>query len=69
MRNFLDDKFAIHDVGAPALKGGVVPGEKLIDLAKRIRNTGGTNNRAMPGFPDDRMPQQDLLDLLAYFKQ
>lgn len=41
MRNFLDDKFAIHDVGAPALKGGVVPGEKLIDLAKRIRNTGG----------------------------
>ena len=65
----MDRKVAVYDIGAPRIKGGVVPTEKLPALADRIRNTGGSNNRSMPGFPDDRMPVQDLLDLLAYFEE
>jgi mono/diheme cytochrome c family protein len=63
----VDGKIPVYPMDLPKLKGGVVSGGKLMGLAKRIRNADGTYNKHMPGFPDDRMPESDLLDLLAYF--
>ncbi|MEE9310887.1 MAG: c-type cytochrome, partial [Planctomycetota bacterium] len=65
----VDGKDAIYDIGEKKLKPGVVPTQYLIKLAKRIRDTGKKNNDFMPGFVDDRMPEQDLLDLLAFFEK
>ncbi len=67
-----------HDVGDhDALTGDVdadlnpdkVPTKFLGSLAKRIKDHPMmTNNDYMPGFPDQRMSEQDLLDLLAWFE-
>ncbi len=55
------------------LKGGVVPSQYLVKVAERIRDTKvprlHDDGDYMPGFPDERLPEKDLLDLLAYFEK
>jgi hypothetical protein len=56
------------DVGE-RLSPDKVPTKFLGKLAARIRDQGKKNNEWMPGFPDQRMPEQDLLDILAWFEK
>lgn len=65
----VDGKEPIYDLGERKLKGGSVPAEYLSKVAKRIKDEDKNNNDFMPGFPDERMPVEDLLDLLAFFEK
>lgn len=71
-----------HDVGEqprkfgtvkPVLKPASWPTAKLRRLANRIKDSDyedtGRDNKFMPGFSDQRMPAQDLLDVLAWFEK
>lgn len=65
----IGDKDALTGDIGERLKPGVVPTGYLGKLAARIKDKNKQNNDWIPGFPDERMPQQDLLDLLAYFEK
>ncbi len=56
----------------PVMKKGSRGGDKLRKIANRIRDheeSGTRANRFMPGFSDQRMPNQDLLDILAWLEK
>ncbi|MCA8910075.1 MAG: c-type cytochrome [Planctomycetes bacterium] len=65
----VNDAEPLYDVGVRHLKGGTVATDRLDRLAKRIKDKGKSNNDFMPGFNDQRMPEQDLLDILAFFEK
>lgn len=57
----------------PVLKPASRPADRLLRLARRIKDSdyveGGRSNRFMPGFSDQRMNEQELKDILAWFEQ
>lgn len=57
----------------PVLKPSSRPTDRLMRLARRIKDSdyveGGRSNRFMPGFSDQRMNEQELKDILAWFEQ
>ncbi|MCB9896208.1 MAG: c-type cytochrome [Planctomycetes bacterium] len=65
----VDGVAPLVDVDERDLHGGSIPAERLSRVAKRIKDSGRKNNDFMPGFSDQRMAKQDLLDLLAWFEK
>jgi cytochrome c553 len=65
----VDGTAPLYDVDEAKLSGGRTPTERLDRVAARIKDSGQKNNSYMPGFSDQRMPEQDLLDLLAWFEK
>ncbi|MCC6574995.1 MAG: c-type cytochrome [Planctomycetes bacterium] len=68
----IDDQPAKFGSVKPVMKKGSRGADKLLKIAKRIRDheeSGTRTNRFMPGFSDQRMPQQDLLDILAWLEK
>jgi cytochrome c len=69
---------ACHDVGSEEhriiktglpLQGHSFKERELKELALQIRNPHYEHNAEMPGYPDQRLSSQSLLDLLAWFRR
>ncbi len=65
----VEGKKYLHFQGGRKLRGGTVPVSKLKGLALRIRNPDFKENDEMPGHDDLRMPEKDLLDILAWLTE
>ena len=62
----VDGKKYTHVQGSKKLQGGQFSPDKAKDVARRIRNPDFKVNEDMPGHDDLRMPEKDLLDILAW---
>lgn len=65
----VEKKKYAHVAGSRKLAGGTIAEDKIKDLALRIRNPDFKINDEMPGHDDTRMPEQDLLDIIAWLKE
>lgn len=65
----VEKKKYAHVAGSRKLVGGTIAEDKIKDLALRIRNPDFKINDEMPGHDDTRMPEQDLLDIIAWLKE
>ncbi len=65
----VEKKKYAHVAGSRKLAGSTIAEDKIKDLALRIRNPDFKINDEMPGHDDTRMPEKDLLDIIAWLKE
>lgn len=65
----VEGKKYTHLQGGRKLNGRTIGNDKLKDLALRIRNPDFKINEEMPGHDDLRMPEKDLLDIIAWLAE
>lgn len=64
----VEAKKYLYFQGSRKLRGGTFAPEEVKDLALRIRNPDFKVNDEMPGHDDSRMPEKDLLDIIAWLR-